>query len=86
MLQLEEAGKEQWSDQSFPPSYYAQGTAESNRDLTENWLWVNADAGCGSGGENKEAGSVENSMTDSWISSAEGIFRNEIYLLELSGR
>lgn len=65
---------------------FAQGTAESNRDQTENWEWVNADAGWGSRGEKKEAGNVENSMTDSQFSSAKGIFRNEFYLLELSIR
>lgn len=47
---------------------------------------MNADAGWERGGGKKEAGNVENSITDSWFSSAEDIFRNRIYPLELSIR
>lgn len=85
-MQLEVAEKEQWSDQNFPLSYCSQGTEEGKKDQTENWESVNADAGREARGEKKEAGNVENSITGSQFSSAEDIFRNEIYLLELCVR
>lgn len=77
-MQLEAAGKEQWSDQSFLHLYCAQGTEESSRDQTENGERVNTDAGWEREGGKKESGNVENSITDSRFSSAEDIFRNGI--------
>lgn len=65
----------------FPTLSYAQGTEERNKDQTEHMEWGNAD-----GGQEKKRrqAMLKTTRQTHNLSSAEYIFRNKTYLLELS--